>query len=236
MKVKRYKRGDAVSYSLGGELTIELLRRLPDNVKCIFLHPDFRDGAARDMIYSLCSQNGIEIEVSEKPFNILSQKENCFVIGAFSRFERKLDPEGSHVVLVNPSNAGNMGTIIRTALGFGVNNLAVITPAVDFFDPKTVRASMGASFGINFEEFPSFDDYAARFPNHSCYPFMLNAKHRIGESPFVTPASLIFGNEATGLPDSFSRYESIVIPHTNAIDSLNLPIAASIAIYELCRK
>ena len=45
--------------------------------------------------------------------------------------------------------------------------------------------------------------------------------------------SLIFGNEATGLPHEFSKIgKSVIIPHSDRIDSLNLPIAASIAMYE----
>lgn len=235
MKIERYKRGSAVSYTLGGELTVEMLKNAADYAQAVYFHPDFRDGDGKRLIESLCMDNGIYIETAEKPFNVLSQKENCFVIGVFRRFERPLDPESDHIVLVNPSNAGNMGTIIRTLVGFGIGNLAVITPAVDFFDPKTIRATMGAAFGVKFEEFADFDDYTAKFSNHSLYPFMLNAKHKITDVKFSHPASLIFGNEATGLPSDFSRYESVVIPHTSSIDSLNLPIAAGIAIYELTR-
>ncbi len=50
---------------------------------------------------------------------------------------------------------------------------------------------------------------------------------------FKTPFSLIFGNEATGLPKEFLNIgESVIISHSKNIDSLNLTIAASIAIYE----
>lgn len=56
----------------------------------------------------------------------------------------------NHVVLVNPGILGNMGTIIRTMLGFNYTNLAIIRPG-DVFDPRVVRASMGALFNINFE-------------------------------------------------------------------------------------
>lgn len=59
--------------------------------------------------------------------------------------------DGNHVVLVNPSNAGNLGTIIRSCIGFGVEDIAIILPAVDLFDPKTIRASMGAKAKIRIE-------------------------------------------------------------------------------------
>ena len=56
---------------------------------------------------------------------------------------------------------GNMGTIIRTCVGFGIKNLAVIEPAVDIFNPKVVRASMGAVFHVNICRYDSFDTYYA---------------------------------------------------------------------------
>ena len=43
------------------------------------------------------------------------------------------------MVLVNPSDMGNMGTIIRTMLGFNYVNLAIIRPGVDVFDPRVIR-------------------------------------------------------------------------------------------------
>ena len=45
--------------------------------------------------------------------------------------------------------------------------------------------------------------------------------------------SLVFGNEATGLPEEFANTGTpVVIPHLKGIDSLNLPVAAGIAMYE----
>ncbi len=92
---------------------------------------------------------------------------------------------------------------------------------------------MGALFNINFSYYDSFDGYLHEFKNHNLYPFMLQSKFKINEVNFKNPFSLIFGNEATGLSSEFSEIgQSVVIPHSNLIDSLNLPIAVSIAIYE----
>ena len=60
---------------------------------------------------------------------------------------------------------------------------------------------------------------------------MLKAKAKLKDTSFIKPYSLIFGNDATGLPDSFLEYNSVIIPHSHNIDSLNLPIAVSIALY-----
>ena len=60
---------------------------------------------------------------------------------------------------MNPSDMGNMGTIIRTGIGFGIRNLAIVEPAVDVFNPRVVRASMGSLFQMNFRYYDSFETY-----------------------------------------------------------------------------
>ncbi|MBR6484690.1 MAG: TrmH family RNA methyltransferase, partial [Clostridiales bacterium] len=64
-------------------------------------------------------------------------------------------------------------------------------------------------------------------------PFMLDGSVLLQKTEIKEPCSLIFGNEATGLPKVFSKVgQPVRIEHTDNIDSLNLPIAASIALYE----
>ncbi|MCQ2519870.1 MAG: TrmH family RNA methyltransferase [Lachnospiraceae bacterium] len=235
--MKRYKREDPVSYALGITLTFELLNYASEYARKVYVHSSMDRGEVFLKLEKLCRECHVPMEFSDKPFNILSQKENCYVIGEFDKFSRKLDYSSSHVVLNNPSNAGNMGTIMRSATGFGITNLAIMKPCVDPFDPKTVRASMGAIFRMNVEEFDSFADYKKKIGDRDTYPFMLKAKKKLPETEFTAPFSLIFGNEATGLPDSFlDEGTSVIIPHSNRIDSLNLPIAASIALYEATKK
>lgn len=234
---KRYRKDDAVSYSLGITLTFELLRFKTEYVQKVYVHSGMKQGETLDKLVLLCKEAGIEIVHTDKIFNVLSQKENCYVIGEFQKFTGTLSKEESHIVLVNPSNAGNMGTIMRSALGFGMNQMAIIRPAVDAFDPKVVRASMGAIFSTDFVYFDSFEEYASQFGNRELYPFMLDAKVSLHDVRPKGNFSLIFGNEATGLPTEFSSIgTSVIIPHSNQIDSLNLPIAASIAMYEATKE
>ena len=197
MKVSSYKRDQDITYSLGATVTMEYLNICPEVVEGVLIHPKFDSDDTLEKINSICGERGIPVEVSEKPFNILSKKGNCFVIGVIKKQDQKIT-EGCHVVLVNPSDAGNMGTIIRTCAGFGIMNIAVIAPAVDMYDPKTVRASMGARSRVKMELFDSFDEYETRFPGNKLYPFMLDGSTLLQETAIDQPFSLIFGNEATG--------------------------------------
>jgi TrmH family RNA methyltransferase len=127
---------------------------------------------------------------------------------------------------------GNVGAIARTMVGLGIANLALIKPAIDIFDPKTVRASMGAVFRLSFEYFDSFGDYRDNF-GHNLYPLMTNGRESIDRVRFKPPFALIFGSESHGLSDEYlDAGTSVAIPHSSRIDSFNLSIAAAIAIYE----
>lgn len=228
MKISKYKHDSEYSYTLGATLTIELLKCKPEAVVEVYISTKT---ASNDTLTKLCEKNNINITVNDKAFNILSPKGNCFVIGVFKKFETDLK-KSNHICLVNPSDSGNMGTIIRTAVGFGINNIAVISPAVDIFDPKTVRASMGAVFHVNFKYYNSYEDYAFEFKENTKYAFMLRRSKPLDDVVFKKPYTLVFGNEATGLPDNFADFTNPVkILHRADIDSLNLPIAASIAMF-----
>ncbi len=238
-KFRTYKKDLDYSYTLGIFLTIELLMNKQAHVLNILIHSKSLESDGVDKIIKLCEQYQVMYEVNDKLIEILSPKDNCYTIGIFQKYEDELDLEENHIALVNPSDSGNLGTIIRTSLGFGINQLAIIKPAVDIFDPKTVRASMGAIFSISFQYFDTFEDYFSKYSNHDIYPFMLNAMVTIQD---VLPSSnrpytLTFGNEAKGLDASFENLgTSVVIPHHNTIDSLNLSIACGIAIYEFTKK
>ena len=232
IKVTSYKSGNDYSYGLGATIAMEYLLKKKDAVRAVILHPDFRSEDTIAKINSICGKD-IPVSVEAKPFNILSKKENCFVICII---EKKNEPirDGNHMVLVNPSNCGNLGTIVRSCLGFGVKDIAIVGPkAADPFDPKTIRASMGACASVRIEVFGKFEDYQKRFPSNNLYPFMLDGSTILQKTTINKPFSLIMGNEATGLDPEFQNIgKPIRIEHSGDIDSLNITIAASIGLYE----
>jgi TrmH family RNA methyltransferase len=235
IKVNAYKHGDLVTYALGATVVMEYLNHAVSDVEAVIVHPGFRSEETRAKIDAICAARSIPVSVEEKPFNILSKKENCFVIAVIRKTQTKIKP-GNHMVLVNPSNAGNLGTITRSCLGFGVRDIAIVPPAVDHYDPKVIRASMGAAASVRTEVFGSFEEYSERFPDNRLYPFMLDGSVRLQETKIEAPFSLIMGNEATGLSAEFSRIGTPVrIEHSGAIDSLNITIAASIGLYEAAK-
>ena len=235
MEVKTYKKDSDYSYTLGAFPTFELLKTRPEIVKNVIVHSTFTD---REEIEEISRKHNIPVVTNDKLISRLSDKENCFVIAVFDKYSDELSKDRPHIVLVNPGNMGNLGTIMRTAVAFGIKDMAVISPGADAFNPKTVRASMGAEFRMNIKYYDSFGDYEQEFPEHEIFCFMLNATSTLTadnckHGPRYT---LVFGNEATGLPDSFLNVgKSIIIPQSDEVDSLNITIAAGVGMFLFSR-
>jgi len=234
-KLKTYKKDFEYSYALGASPTIELLKNRPQDCFSVIFSSSYDDKDRK--IKNLCEKYKIPCEENQKTINILSPKENCYVIGVFKKRDQRIDKNKSHVVLDNPSDMGNLGTIMRSCAGFGIENIAIIGNGADIYNPKVIRASMGAFFHVNTEYFISIKDYIGIHGdnNREIYTFMLNADYNLSELDINKNNiySLIFGNEASGLDYNIYKNigKSVVIKHTNKIDSLNLPIAVSIALF-----
>lgn len=231
MKLETYKKSNTLSYTFGAFPTLELIENKPEQLKLILIRSNSYENEGVKKIIEYADRRGITISENDREIEKLSKKGNVYAIGVFEKYDSKLIENTNHLALVEPSDMGNLGTIIRTMLGFGVKNLAIIGEGVDVFHPTVIRASMGSVFKINFEYFKSFDDYKNRFKN-SYYPFMTNGKELLPNVKFKEPSTLIFGNEAKGLSEYFQTVgTSVTIPQSSEIDSLNLAMSVGIALY-----
>lgn len=232
-KIKRYQKDFEYSYAFGSYPVIELLSLHPEKVLKVIFKKDSLNAEGIAQINNECEKRGVPVEVNDRLIEKISVKENTYVVGVFKKYESQVVEGNNHLVLVNPSNTGNLGTIIRTMLGFNFLDLAIIKPAVDIFDPMVVRATMGAIFSIRFEQFNSLEEYLEKFPKYHFYPFMLKGSKSIKDIKFVKPYSIIHGNESKGLDEKYMKIgESVYIPHSKNIDSLNLSVATSISLWE----
>ena len=233
MRLKRYNKTLDYSYTLGMYPTIELLKAKPETVTRIITHSRLSDEEGSRIINALADKHGIILECNDRLIDKLSPKDICYVAGIFSKYCPEIS-NSNHVVLVNPGNSGNLGTIIRSILAFDFHDLAIIKPAVDIFHPDTIRASMGALFNINFQLFEDMESYRHKFDGHHLYLFMMEGKEILDQARFNPPYSLVFGSEASGLSHYYQGLGSTVrIPQSDKVDSLNLAITASIVLHHL---
>jgi TrmH family RNA methyltransferase len=134
------------------------------------------------------------------------------------------------VALWGVGDPGNVGTVLRSALAFGAQSVALGPGCADPFSPKAVRASMGAIFAVPVTRVRAIDELPA--------PAIALAA-RTGDAIRGPQAgTLVIGAERAGLPDDVLAACAQVahIPISGSAESLNAAMAATVGLYEMTRK
>lgn len=224
------------SYASGIFPSMECLLSRPSIVRRVLVHSAAAGREGVGKLIALAEEHHIRVEEADRALARISGKENCYAAAVFGKFSDALDAGKPHVVLHHPGDSGNVGTILRTALGLGISDVALVRPCVDVFEPRTVRASMGSLFQLRVKVYDDFEEYMKEY-DRQMYPFMLDASVPMGTIKEVPEVySLVFGNEGSGLPKEFSTLgQPVRIESNDKVDSLNLAIAAGIGIYYFTR-
>lgn len=130
---------------------------------------------------------------------------------------------------------GNLGTILRSLAWFGGFRCLLGPGSVDPWNPKAVRASMGAIFHVPLECDVVADTLNERFRRLACLDM---AGEDISNPGFAAFDCYLFGNEARGLPQALqqaSHARAFSIAGAGAIDSLNLASAVTVCAFALTR-
>ena len=237
--LEAYKRELDYSYAPGVFPSLEAMNKRPELVRRLLISARGQDSEGVRKLIALAESRRVRVEIADKALGRISGKENCFAAVVFEKRPAALSGTDAHIVLHHISDQGNLGTILRTALGFGYHDIAIIRPAADGYDPKVVRASMGALFSLRIMEYNDFSAYRQEFSHHAAYPFMLDGSVQMDDAAGTAahPCALIFGNEGAGLPPEFQTVgQPVRIPSSDEVDSLNLAIAAAIGMYAFRRQ
>lgn len=139
------------------------------------------------------------------------------------------------VVLDAVQDPGNLGTILRTCAAFGVNATIALPGTVDLWNPKVVRAAMGAHFRhAAFHSTP--EQLFAFLDEHDIELIGSDMKGgNIGTFRVPSRVALVAGNEGAGLSDIVrSRVKrTVAIPIEPGVESLNVAVATGIILHHL---
>jgi TrmH family RNA methyltransferase len=140
------------------------------------------------------------------------------------------------------ADSGNLGTLLRAAVAFGATALATAPGSADLYGPKTVRAGMGAVFGLPLFPEVRLADVVAALPGAEVYGLAAHEGVPLAEAARRRPAVLVVGAERPGLSDeALAHVTSLVtIPLApdlpGGVESLNAGVAGAIALYEFTRR
>lgn len=142
-----------------------------------------------------------------------------------------------HVLLVDGiNNPNNLGAIMRTAHWFGFTMVFLSTGAVDWTHPKVVRTSMGSLFHLEIFDNLNFHEI---LPVVRTTHLLIGSDVRRGVPPHGQEerTALLLGSESHGVTDEFLEIidEKWHIPGAGWAESLSLPQAAAIMMYELTK-
>ncbi|TDO73410.1 TrmH family RNA methyltransferase [Halanaerobium saccharolyticum] len=142
------------------------------------------------------------------------------------------------LLLDDVKDHGNIGTIIRTGKAYGINNYITTNKDFDPFFPKTIDASRGTSFKVNYKSYENAKKAVSDLKKNG-YQVVATSPHGKSLQSMVNlnkkPIALVVGNESTGISnDVIEQADHIVqIPMYTEVESLNVGVATGISIYEL---
>lgn len=146
------------------------------------------------------------------------------------------DQPGLVVIVDGWRDPGNLGTVMRTAAAAGVDLLVLPPGTVDAFNPKTVRASMGAIFRLPIVA-RSWAEIGAQFSNMAFYLADAAGDVPYDQVDWSRPSVIVIGGEANGFGEAAHDVPHTVIniPMMPGAESLNAGVAAALMIYEARR-
>ena len=176
-----------------------------------------------------------EIIVSENVLNCFTNTVTSQGVVAFLKFKKPIlkPPEHNFLILDNVQDPGNVGTLIRSAVGSDFLDIYLINCA-SVCNDKTVRSTMGAMFKCNLYEVDENFITELKKWNKQIYVADMNGKN-IYESKFCDGVGVIIGNEGHGVSQKFRKVATnpISIPMHNGLESLNAGVSGSIIMYEI---
>lgn len=151
-----------------------------------------------------------------------------------------LQTKGPILILDGIKDPGNLGTIVRTALSFGLAQIALFHQCANPFSPKVTRSSMGMNLLVDFcqgEQAQAFLTQA-KSASYEVYASALSADSvDIRQVDKKAPFCLVIGSEAHGISEAFTKGSDtlISIPMKEQVESLNAAMAGAIFIWEFMK-
>jgi RNA methyltransferase, TrmH family len=192
-----------------------------------------------DVIQRKCPDKKLP-EMFEHKIETISSMKNSEGVLAVGKLPEHISAEeffkrrSKILALFGISDPGNLGTLVRSALWFGIDGIVLFGSCADFFSPKVIRSSMGAVFHIDHLKLSGFQDCAG-----SCGDYLKIGTFLDKKSDFKFEQDekmmLFLGNEANGLDEELKKvcHLNFRIGSAGSFDSLNVSVAGGIIMHEI---
>ena len=186
----------------------------------------------------LATQAHRVLRVPDALFSELSPLQSPAVIGALIDIPAAVPIQATvaTVVLDRLQDAGNVGSILRSASALGVRQVLALHGTAALWSPKVLRAAMGAHFGLSLREGLHIDDLGA-----VQLPWIATSSHAataLHEARLPLPGVWVFGHEGQGIARALLERcaMTVRIAQPGGEESLNVAAAAAICLHEGLRQ
>ena len=239
---KKNRDADSVFVAEGPKVVADLLTAHPENLVCLVAIGEWLSETSTHFDLS----HGEVIEVSDdelKKASLLCHPQK--VLAVFRKFCSGLLPTEAYgrlsIMLDGVQDPGNLGTIIRIADWFGIENVICSPDTADVYNPKVVQATMGSIVRVAVDYMPLVPLLESAPEGFPVYGTLLEGENMYAEE-LTSNGFIIFGNEGNGLSPIVRRHISraLRIPNfpegRSTADSLNVAVATAIVCSEFRRQ
>jgi len=237
LEKKKFREAEGLFLCEGAKLCREAVGR------CTVRYAVLREDKQESELLELCERSKGEIIVlSESAFAKISQDTapDGVAFAIVTEKESTESFEGEKVVMLDcVRDPGNVGTVIRSAAAFGFDRV-ILSDCADIYNPKTVRATMGAAFKMKLTTVSSSGDIIKRLKSEGrrvIAAALGDSALTLGESKLLISDCIVIGNEGHGVStETLNECTDVIkIPMTDKTESLNAAIAASVIMWEQSR-
>ncbi len=142
------------------------------------------------------------------------------------------------LILSSVRDPGNLGTIVRTAAAFGIDELILSCDCTDIYNPKTIRGAMGTLFKQKISYAENLYDAVMtmkRAGYNVCAAILDKDSKRLDEMEINSKTAFIVGNEGHGIAPEIIEAASgkVYIPMEEGVESLNAAMAATVFMWQM---
>ncbi len=198
------------------------------------------DARLRALIVAWEKEKREVYEVNAQVMRALSDTETPQGIAAVFPLPQISPPSNPRLTLIldRVRDPGNLGTMLRTAWAANVNSILLAPETADAFNPKVVRAAMGAHFHLHIAS-ASWEEIAQQLKNiPRIYLSDAASATSYTRADWSAPCALIVGGEAEGASEEARKISTatLSIPMPGNAESLNAAVATGILLFEAVRK
>lgn len=225
---KKFRQEHGVYLAEGTKVINDLLNGYSKYVNAIYALKDWTD-------FELAQKKNVTVSIVE-PFEMakISQLQTPTSVLAVVHMEasdlKNLPGDKWSLVLDGIQDPGNLGSIIRLADWFGIENIICSVDTVDCYNPKVVQAAMGSLWRVKIH-YLDLKNVLHSNMHLPIYGTLLNGEN-LFQTGILKPGIIIIGNEGKGIRSDNLPYisKSITIPKYGQAESLNAAIATGIVL------